>query len=112
MTVRSEKRGSERKEGQTGYYERGMRAVKAFGVFIRPPKPRALLPIRLVDTDSRVNEMQSRETLTCLCQSVALLLLSSSADAFFLLSVRLCFSSSVSQPAALNLRFFSSLSAR
>lgn len=33
-----------------------MRAVKAFGVFIRLPKPRAALPIRLVDTGSHVNE--------------------------------------------------------
>lgn len=52
-----------------------MRAVKAFGVFIRLPKPRAMLPIRLVDTASHVNEMQSGrekkregETLTSLCQ--------------------------------------------
>lgn len=63
-----------------------MRAVKAFGVFIRLPKPRAPLPIRLVDTASHVNEMQSRETLTSLCQFVGPFL-SSSADGFVLLSV-------------------------
>lgn len=63
-----------------------MRAVKAFGVFIRLPKPRAPLPIRLVDTASHVNEMQSRETPTSLCQFVGPFL-SSSADAFVLLSV-------------------------
>ncbi|KAF3702684.1 hypothetical protein EXN66_Car018372 [Channa argus] len=45
-----------------------MRAVKAFRVFIRLPKPRAPLPIRLVDTASHVNEMQRRETLTSCCQ--------------------------------------------
>lgn len=50
--------------------------MKAFGVFIRLPKPRAPLPIRLVDTASHVNEMQSgrekgRETPTSLCQFFA-----------------------------------------
>lgn len=71
--------GEERKEGQTGggvLRGGGMRAVKAFGVFIRLPKPRAPLPIRLVDTASHVNEMQSgrekgRETPTSLCQFFA-----------------------------------------
>lgn len=63
-----------------------MRAVKAFGVFIRLPKPRALLPIRLVDMASHVNEMQSRETLISLCQFVGPFL-SSSTDGFGLLSV-------------------------
>lgn len=55
-------RRGERKERQAGYYKRaGMRAVKAFGVFIRLPKPWAALPIRLVDRASHVNEMQSRD---------------------------------------------------
>lgn len=50
--------------------------MKAFGAFIRLPKPRAPLPIRLVDTASHVNEMQSgrekgRETPTSLCQFFA-----------------------------------------
>lgn len=76
-----EKRGADRV-----LWERGMRAVKAFGVFIRLPKPRAPLPIRLVDTASHVNEMQSRETLPSLCQFVGPFL-SSSADGFVLLSV-------------------------
>lgn len=60
--------------------------MKAFGVFIRLPKPQAPLPIRLVDTASHVNEMQSRETPTSLCQFVGPFL-SSSADGFALLSV-------------------------
>lgn len=67
-------------------WTRGMRAVKAFGVFIRFPKPRALLPIRLVDTASHVNEMQSRETLTSLCQFVGAFL-SISTNGFVFLSV-------------------------
>lgn len=66
-------------------WARGMRAVKAFGVFIRFPKPRALLPIRLVDTARHVNEMQSRETLTSLSQFVGAFL-SFSTNGFVLLS--------------------------
>ena len=79
-------REREKRRADRVLWERGMRAVKAFGVFIRLPKPRAPLPIRLVDTASHVNEMQSRETLTSLCQFVGPFL-SSCADGFVLLSV-------------------------
>lgn len=79
-------REREKRRADRVLWERGMRAVKAFGVFIRLPKPRAPLPIRLVDTASHVNEMQSRETLTSLCQFVGPFL-SSSVDGFVLLSV-------------------------
>lgn len=63
ITVEERREGAARKEKkdrQGVLWGRGMRAVKAFGVFIRLPKPRAPLPIRLVDTASHVNEMQSR----------------------------------------------------
>lgn len=57
-TVSTSLRVRRRKEKQRGYYQRGMRAAKAFLSFYSPPKPRALLPIRLVDTARDVNEMQ------------------------------------------------------
>ncbi len=57
-TVSTSLRVQRRKEKQRGYYQRGMRAAKAFLSFYSPPKPRALLPIRLVDTARDVNEMQ------------------------------------------------------
>ncbi len=57
-TVSTSLRVRRRKEKQRGYYQRGMRAAKAFLSFYSPPKPQALLPIRLVDTARDVNEMQ------------------------------------------------------
>lgn len=105
-------REREKRRADRVLWERRMRAVKAFGVFIRLPKPRALLPIRLVDTASHVNEMQSRETLTSLCQFEGPFLFSSADVSFYYQFVFLAMwslSSSVSQSAAFNLWFFLSL---
>lgn len=75
-TVSTSLRVRRRKEKQTGYYQRGMRAAKAFLSFYSPPKPRALLPIRLVDTARDVNEMQRGIRLAshvmCVCVCVQL----------------------------------------
>lgn len=75
-TVSTSLRVRRRKEKQTGYYQRGMRAAKAFLSFYSPPKPRALLPIRLVDTARDVNEMQRGIRLAshvmCVCATALL----------------------------------------
>lgn len=73
-TVSSSLRLRRRMEKQWGYYQRGMRGAKAFLSFYSPPKPRALLPIRLVDTARDVNEMQrgirlaSHFICVCVCE--------------------------------------------
>lgn len=62
----------ERKEKQKGFLSERDESSKGILSFYSPPKPWALLPIRLVDTARDVNEMQRGIRLASHLQCVPL----------------------------------------